>query len=612
MIQTGGSASTTPTSELIDPFVLQAARAPLAGAICAAAGEVGYGALQSAMLRCAAGLAELGIQPGDVVALAAERSAATVALILAIVANGAAYLPLDAQQPDERLAGMIADARPRLVIVAPELLQRLPAGCIWTEPSALLSGRGEFLPRSSGPLAYVLFTSGSTGRPKGVAMRTAAVAGLLDWHRSHPRLARPARTLQFAPLGFDVSFQEIFSTLHGGGTLVLPTDAQRRDPWKLLALLERERVERVFLPFVALQAVAEAALGERRAFAALRDVITAGEQLRVTPAIRAFFSALPGAVLHNHYGPTETHVVTAHELRGDAAHWPDFPPIGMPLPHARVQIEDADHDGAGELLLGGACLADGYVNQSGLTAQRFVAIDGQRWYRTGDRVRRNATGVLEYLGRLDDQIKVAGVRIEPADIEAVLSRHPAVAGAAVVAQPRPGGGTLLAAHVVAREAFAESELRDELGKYCSSVLPEYMQPQAFMFHAVLPASTNGKVDRQALARQPAAAELAWNGDAPLEQQLVELWRQLLGVSAIDAASNIFECGARSLTVVHALTELRRHGHVMSVTQIYDNPTLSAQAAVLRAKAAGTRSVPDPGRAARLRAALSRFAKPNVA
>ena len=139
-----------------------------------------------------------------------------------------------------------------------------------------------------------------------------------------------------------------------------------------------------------------------------------------------------------------------------------------------------------------------------------------------------------------------------------------------------------------------------------------MQPQAFIFHAALPAGANGKVDRQALARQPAAAALAWDADAPLEQQLIQLWRQLLGIAGIDAASNIFDSGARSLTVVHALTELRRHGHVMSVTQIYENPTISAQAAVLGAKNLAVRSIPDPGRAARLRAALSRFAKPKIA
>ena len=226
-------------------------------------------------------------------------------------------------------------------------------------------------PRRSGTccaadLTYVLFTSGSTGRPKGVAMGSRPLRHLIAWHASHSRLGRPARTLQFAPLSFDVHFQEIFSTLACGGTLVLLPEEERRDPVALHAALIERRIERIFVPYVALQMIADAA---RAAVPpTLRDVISAGEQLQVTPAIRSLFRRLPGAELHNHYGPTESHVVTAH--RADAAmptSWPEIPPIGRAAAAcrhrtARYRQRTLDRAGdIGELLLGGDTLAHGYL-----------------------------------------------------------------------------------------------------------------------------------------------------------------------------------------------------------------------------------------------------------
>jgi len=597
-VTTRDSADAGAVPALVAPVLAHAAATPHAPALRAGAVTLDYAALAEAVGRAAAALQQAGLRPGEIVAVPALRSPQTIAALLAIVACGGAYLPLDPDFPASRLAAMLEDARPRLAL-GDAAQAHLAPGLAWIDPAAAPAVAPPA--DAEGPLAYVLFTSGSTGRPKGVAMRRAAVARLIGWHRVHARLGQAARTLQFAPLGFDVSFQEIFSTLAAGGCLVLPDEAERRDPYALLALLARERIERLFVPYVALQALAEAVAAGGDAPASLRDVVTAGEQLRVTPAIRALFAALPGAALHNHYGPTETHVVTAHELDGDAAAWPELPPIGLPLPWVDVRIVDGEGGEAGaegELWLGGDCLAAGYVNRPELTAERFVEADGARWYRSGDGVRRRADGRLDYLGRLDDQIKLDGFRIEPAEIEAVLCRHPAVAEAAVVAEAHAGARRLVA-HVVPRGAHGdERALAAALAAHCATALAGYLRPQAYVVHALLPQTPSGKIDRRALARRDAQPALRWRDDAPLAEQLLDLWRQLLDADDLDAEANLFDHGARSLIVVRALTELRRRGIVLTAAQVYEHPSAAAQAALLSAADAPARAA-----AARRRAPL---------
>ncbi len=596
----------------------QAALRPGDTAVLAPDQRLDYANLLAAAERLAAGLQRAGLQSGEVVALPATRDADTLTLIVAILLAGGACLPLDLGYPAARLAAMLEDARPRLLVAVPPAAEGVPqcAGMRRCTPAELTAHAGMPPMLALGELAYVLFTSGSTGRPKGVAMRSAVLARLIGWHVAHPRLGHAARTLQFAPWSFDVAFQEILATFASGGTLVLPSEAERRDPYALLALLARAQIERLFVPYVALQAIAEAVAAGGALPRTLRDVITAGEQLRITPAIRALFQALPGSVLHNHYGPTETHVVSAHELCGDPVHWPELPPIGRPLPHVRVRVVDAAlaavAPGAeGELLLGGDCLAAGYIHRPELTAERFILLDGARWYRTGDGVREDADGVLSYRGRLDQQIKLDGYRIEPAEIEAVLCRHPAVAEAAVVVASDAQGRRLVA-HVVLRDADAdEAALATELRAHCAAQLAAYLVPQRVVAWPLLPLTASGKIDRRVLAGNDAPASWHWPEGVPLAQQLAALWQQLLGLTVIDPDSNLFELGARSLTVVRALTELRRRGYrTLSAAQIYEYPSVAGLARLLAAApnavaptaAAGATA----GRGERQRAALARF------
>jgi len=615
-------AAAAPSSEhaaahMLDLIRAQAHLRPQAIALCALDASIDYAELLERAGRLAAALQAQGMQRSDVIALVAERDPATLILMLAIALAGGACLPLDAAYPPVRLAAMLEDARPRLLIADAQAGYDLPDGTTRIDRNQLETVAAAMAPlaaQAAGEWIYVLFTSGSSGRPKGVAMRSAVLGHLVAWHVSHPRLGHPARTLQFAPLSFDVSFQEMLVTFAVGGTLVLPTEAERRDPYALLALIARQRVERIFLPYVALQALAEAVATGGQMPATLRDVVTAGEQLRVTPAIRTLFAALDGGVLHNHYGPTETHVVTAHELEGDATNWPELPPIGQPLPHVRVRLvddslRDVDAPAEGELLLGGDCLAAGYIHRADLTAERFIELDGERWYRSGDGVCDTGNGVLTYRGRLDQQIKLDGFRIEPAEIESVLGRHPGVAEAVVVAVDDAQGRRLVA-HVVPRDAQTdETVLLRELRAHGEQWLPAYLQPHAFVVVPLLPLTASGKIDRRALATANTAPPLTWQEGAPLQQQLRGLWQQLLGLAEIDVQQNLFDLGARSLTVVRALTELRRRGfHTLSAAQIYEHPSVARLASLLSdAPAAAPSSADELARGNRQRAALARFA-----
>jgi amino acid adenylation domain-containing protein len=582
--------------------------------------EMDYASLLRTAQGLVAALRLQGVQSGDVVAFTAQRDAQTLQLMLAVLLAGGACLPLDIQYPPARLGMMLGDARPRVLVAPADMREQFAHGCETSflareQLFACARDQDSACPGAQeGRLAYVLFTSGSSGRPKGVAMRSRALAQLMAWHGAHPRLGRPARTLQFAPLSFDVCFQEIHSTLATGGTLVVSDEATRRDPFALLELLARERVERVFLPYVALQALAEAMVAGGVVPTQLRDVISAGEQLRVTPAIRALFAAVPGCVLHNQYGPTETHVVTAHELHGDPEQWPDLPPIGHALAHVQVRVVDTQlHDlpagEEGELLLGGDCLAEGYIGQPERTAERFIQVDGARWYRTGDGVRDLGDGVLEYLGRLDAQIKMDGYRVEPGEIESILTRHSSVAEAVVVVAGE-GSDRRLVAHVVPRDpVIDDDELCAQLLAHCQARLAAYLVPQGVIVRSILPLTASGKIDRRALARNKIDATWTWPTSATLHEQLAGLWGHLLGLDGIDPQANLFDLGARSLTVVRALTELRGQGfRTLSAAQIYEHSSVARQVALLQGDARDemVAGVDTRLRGDRQRTALARF------
>ncbi|MFL5538126.1 MAG: non-ribosomal peptide synthetase, partial [Longimicrobiaceae bacterium] len=441
------------------------------------------------------------------------------------------------------------------------------------------------------------YTSGSTGTPKGVMMPHAAVSALVAWHRGGGVRPGPRRTLQFASPSFDVSFQEIAVTLATGGELVLVDDDLRRDAARLLPFLAAAGVERLFLPFVALQALAEAA-GPGGAPPALREIVTAGEQLVSTPQLAALVEGA-GCRLINHYGPTETHVATAHALPARAAEWSPLPPIGRPVPGTRAYVLDAalrpvPAGVPGELYVGGAQLARGYLHRPALTAARFVPDPfgrGARLYATGDRARWRGDGTLEYLGRADQQVKVRGYRVEPGEVEAALRRHPGVRDCAVVARDDAGGGRRLVAYVVGRADAGE------LRAHLAQGLPEHMVPSAFVPLHALPLTPSGKLDRRALpAPDPAAARAAHVPPrGPAEVALAAIWAEVLGCERVGAADDFFDLGGHSLLATRVAARVRAaFGVELTVRALFQNRTVAALARHLAERGAGA---PGPRAAA---------------
>jgi thioester reductase-like protein len=412
---------------------------------------------------------------------------------------------------------------------------------------------------------------------------------LIDWQTKSLVLKEGERVLQFAALSFDVAFQEIFTTICAGGTLVLLEERVRRDARALLELLRTQSIERLFVPPMMLQSLAESCQSADDAPHALRDVITAGEQLRVSSEVVSFFRYLEGCRLHNHYGPTETHVVTALTLAGDPAQWPAFPALGRPIFNTQIHLLDGRNRPVplgvvGEIYIGGANVATSYLKRPRITAQRFIpdpfgAPASARLYKTGDLGRWQPDGVLEYLGRNDDQVKVRGFRIELGEIEEHLTRHPQVKDAAVlVREDRPGEKRLVAYLSERSPGLRIEELRFEL----KALLPEYMVPSAFVTLEHLPLTPSGKLDRRALPvpdfdAYTHAAYMPPQGET--EQAVARIWQDLLHIERIGRDDDVFELGGHSLLALKALLRINEAcGCNLRVADIYTSPTVRELAA----------------------------------
>jgi amino acid adenylation domain-containing protein len=581
-------------------FEQQAQRTPQATAV-----EYGNQRISYAELNCRAnGLArELrtrGALVDQAVGICVERSIEMVVGLLAIMKAGAAYLPLDPNYPAERLSYMIDDAAPCIILTQQSLRARLSTsgselieldglcGELYALPAENLSlGEPELTGNSA---VYVIYTSGSTGRPKGTVMTHGAMVNLIQWHRTTFVEPYAARTLQFAALSFDVAFQETFSTLCTGGTLVLIDEWLRRDASALLEFLRDTAIERLFTPPLMLQSLAEAAAASSVP-PRLRDVITAGEQLRLNSDIVRLFERLPQARLHNHYGPTETHVVTALTLDREPRQWPSLPAIGRPIANARIYILDTKGQPVplgvvGEIYIGGAGVARGYWKRDEMTSQRFVpdpfSPEPARLYRTGDLGRWSADGQIEYLGRNDDQVKIRGFRIELGEIEAQLALHGAVREVAVVVRQDECGEKRLVAYLTPRAsaAFSVEELRDHLRK----ALPEHMVPSAFVPLPSLPLTPSGKLDRRALPAPHLDAYASREHEPPqgeVEEILAGIWQELLRLERVGRQANFFELGGHSLLVVQMMERLRRIGLTTTIRRVFEHPTLAGLADVLQ-------------------------------
>lgn len=556
----------------------QARLTPDATALVTDERRLSYSELDSAANRLAHLLRALGAGRGRRVAVLLPRGPQLITALLGVLKSGAAYLPLDPSAPGQRLAALLSDADPVLLLTTAEL-RPASAGAVHLMEETPPSLPSDPLPDDVRPEdpAYCIYTSGSTGRPKGVIVPHRGPANLIRAHlAAHP----PLRTLQWTSPTFDVSVQEIFTTLASGAELVLIDDALRYDPTALAEAARRHEVQRMFLPCTPLRYLMET--GPR--LPALRELFSAGEALQLTDAFRRFLAAHPSVALYNQYGPTETSVVvTSHRVDPEGE---TLPPIGRPLRGARILLRDADGravpvGAVGELCVGGVPVALGYLDRPEETAAAFV--DGGALYRTGDLARWRTDGTLQYRGRLDDQVKVRGHRVEPAEVQTVLAGLPGVRDAAVVPRRDRHGESELVAYVVADDP---APLRAAL----AAELPDHMVPGRWVALERLPVNASGKLDRARLPEPTASGEAAVSGEAvepltPLEKSLHELWCEELGVPRVPVTRAFFELGGHSLGAIRLLHRMAEElGVEVSMADFFRAPTIRG----IASRAAGRR------------------------
>ena len=528
-------------------------------------------------------LGQKSVGRGSILGLCLDRSPALIASLIGVLRTGAAYLPLDPHYPRDRLRTMIELSQCKKILCHRRYVAMFESLgvelIIWEDIEHALETKLFASPQlTSHDAAYVIFTSGSTGQPKGVVLGHGALTQLLDWHIVRYPLAKP-RTIQFTPISFDVSFQEIFSTLHSGGTLVLIEEELRLDPIALIDVLEASRIQRIFLPFVALQFIAEAAVSLSRNPKDLIEVFTAGEALKATPALRTFFNG-GAAVLHNHYGPSETHVITAYELPRDPATWADLPPIGKAIDGSfvllldPVTMQDVPAGSEGELYLGGLSLAEGYIHRPDLTAERFIQHPHNpnvRLYKTGDIGRIDAQGEIEFLGRKDGQIKIRGHRIELGEIEVQLGNFPGIGQ--ILVDPRTSKDQI---YLVAY--YRETLDLEALKEFVASKMPEAMRPSYYLKIDDFPLTPSGKIDRKALpspfTSEAAKAPVPAISGLGLMTDLRNLWIEILPSSDFGDDQNFFDAGGTSLLAMRFVTLLKQRLELdLRIRDFFARPTL---------------------------------------
>ncbi|MDV5143315.1 amino acid adenylation domain-containing protein [Streptomyces sp. SBC-4] len=581
-------------------FEERAAAAPDAVALVADGTEVSYADLETRANRIAHYLIGQGIGPESVVGLCLPRGVDVIAAILGVWKAGAGYLPIDPAQPTDRIAYMLRDSRAALALTTEEILDELPAG-----RSRLVAIDDTFVEmqlaaastdspgRSVDPqsLAYVIYTSGSTGQPKGVAVTHGGVA---NYTASVPdRLGFGGEGARYALLqaqATDLGNTVVFASLTTGGELHILDEGAVTDPQLVAAYLAEHRIDH-FKAVPSHLAALTAAAGMEAVLPA-RSVVLGGEAAS-TPWLQELLAAAGGREIHNHYGPTETTIgiattrLTAERIADGVV------PVGTPIANTRFYIVDANlrpvvPGVAGDLYVSGAGLARGYVGREALTAERFVANPyetGERMYRTGDRAKWTADGQVVFLGRADDQVKIRGYRIEPGEVQGVLTGHPLVEQAAVVAREDAPGDRRLVAYVVPTDVEDPNEqLSGILKEFAAQRLPEHMVPSAVVVLDALPLTGNGKLDRKALPAPDYSSALSFGGRraATLQEEILCLaFAEVLGLPEVGVDDDFFELGGHSLLAVRLVSRIRSVlGVEVEIRALFEAPTVAGLAAGL--------------------------------
>lgn len=557
---------------------------PHAPAVTVGGTTMSYAELERGANKLAHRLIELGAGPEALVALALNRSAESVMCSLAVLKAGAAYLPLDPAYPIERLTFLLNDAQPRVVITKTDLASELGNGS-WTvinlDADRTIDDRPDRAPVveiSRDQLACVIYTSGSTGKPKGVEVTLGNLLNLISWHQGEFDVAAEDRASHLASVGFDAAAWEVWPYLTAGASLHLPDDATRLSPESLRDWLVANQITISFAPTVLAEPLMHMTWPHNTA---LRFLLTGADTLHRYPK-----AGLPFEVVNN-YGPTECTVVTTsgrvtcgHETVG-------LPTIGKAIANSEVYILDEDlcqvaPGMAGELYIAGANVTRGYRNRPDLTAERFIADPfsndaSARLYRTGDLVRLLPNGEIAYLGRMDEQIKILGFRIEPAEIEAAINRHPAIASSAVIARGNNCAEKRLTAYLTMHHSTNPSAA--ELREFLKASLPDYMLPSIFARLDALPLTANGKVNRAALP-EPTNENTLRDEEfiAPssaVEIRLANILCSLLSIKEVSINDNFFLLGGHSLLGTQLIAKIRNSfGVDLALRTLFDAPSIA--------------------------------------
>ncbi|WP_226478064.1 non-ribosomal peptide synthetase [Pseudomonas sp. MWU16-30323] len=525
-------------------------------------GSLTFAQLHTQANRLAHYLRDKGVGPDVRVAIAAERSPQLLIGLLAIIKAGGAYVPLDPDYPAERLAYMLKDSGVQLLLTQTSLLEQLPTAegvCVIAMDSLKLESWPTHAPGlhlNGDNLAYVIYTSGSTGQPKGVGNTHAALAERLQWMQATYQLDETDVLMQKAPISFDVSVWECFWPLITGCRLVLAGPGEHRDPHRIAQLVQEHGVTTLHFVPPLLQLFVDEPLAAE--CTSLRRLFSGGEALPAELRNRVL-AQWPAVQLHNRYGPTETAI--------NVTHWQcqvedgERSPIGRPLGNVICRVLDDQFNPLpagvpGELCIGGIGLARGYLGRAGLTAERFVADPlgeaGARLYRTGDRVRWSADGALEYLGRLDQQVKLRGFRVEPEEIEARLLALDGIAQAVVLVRETAAGAQLIG-YYTANEPLDEQDVKTAL----AAELPEYMVPAQLMRLDAMPLSPSGKLDRRALPEPVWQVREHVEPETALAQQIAAIWREVLALPRIGLRDDFFALGGHSLLATQIISRTRQ-------------------------------------------------------
>ncbi len=528
-------------------------------------------------------LREKGLNPGQPAGIMAKRSLEFVTAVLAVLKAGGHIVPIDPEYPEERIQYMLEDSGARILLTQGVLREGVDfkGQILNLENADIYSGSSSNPENLNNPmdLLYIIYTSGTTGKPKGVMLEHRNMMNLIEFQCNKTNIDFSKKVLQFATVSFDVCYQETFGTLLSGGELLIAGEEEKKDAEKLFRFIEDRDIRVIFLPTAFLKFILKEKKYVELLPRSIEHIITAGEQLIVNGELKSFMKS-NGVYLHNHYGPSETHVATTYTM-GPEDEVPDIPPIGKPISNVGIYIlsKNGRMQPAGipgEIYITGAATGRGYINLPALTSEKFLDdpyVAGSRMYKTGDLARRLPDRNIEFLGRADDQVKVRGYRIELGEIETQLLKHPLVKEAIVIVKNDRNGEKIMCAYIATEEEVNVADIRG----YLQKGLPDFMIPSRFINLPKMPLMKNGKVDRQALLEFNDTIDLGAEYVAPRnkrEADLAEIWSNLLDVDKVGVHDEFFLLGGDSLKALKAANEAKLKGFQISIADIFRYKTIA--------------------------------------